>query len=484
MAVTRPSPEILTRILQQHFGDDTVRCTSCQRSAIGNGQEIWLIATSAAGGSSQYVLRRTAPGGPLEWTDRRTEATVMNAMARAALPVPYVHIMRDQDSELDLPYMIMDRAHGKPGATAPREHRAWIATQVAQVLPSVHAVDVREALGAESQITQQEAVLVQLDEWRARYFADRPFPVPMLLALIDDLAERAPTADDMACAVWGDPGYHNVLADDEGNVTALLDWELAHLGHPLEDLGVLVWMETGRVDGTDIVAAYEAVACRLVHPEDLRYFVALSCVTRSVMVLAGLNSALQAKTSEPSTVALGMHLLMDSMQRAATLLNWPTRLPFAEPGPRPACPNEHESGPPLHHYLSDVIPGISSIEAVLARYLQDEILPAITDQRLVRGLKTAAALLEANAHRDALSAEVGAARQELAQHLFALVDKSRPPAPADLESLVVRSRSGGDFHSIREVVQAYLQADLRHQRELIGPLDKLYGSTSAAVKPT
>ena len=40
--------------------------------------------------------------------------------------------------------------------------------------------------------------------------------------------------------LWGDAGPHNLLVAD-GRITALLDWELAHLGHPLEDLGAAQW---------------------------------------------------------------------------------------------------------------------------------------------------------------------------------------------------------------------------------------------------
>ena len=59
----------------------------------------------------------------------------------------------------------------------------------------------------------------------------------MAMALAGWLTAHVP--DDAATAVllWGDPGPHNVLTDDRGTITAVLDWELAMVGHPGVDLG-------------------------------------------------------------------------------------------------------------------------------------------------------------------------------------------------------------------------------------------------------
>ena len=74
--------------------------------------------------------------------------------------------------------------------------------------------------------------------------------------------------------LWGDPGAHNMLVAD-GHVSALLDWELTHVGDPLDDLGAAVWSCLGSFDPDDVVAGYEEVS-GAIDRQRLSYFVALA----------------------------------------------------------------------------------------------------------------------------------------------------------------------------------------------------------------
>jgi aminoglycoside phosphotransferase (APT) family kinase protein len=80
--------------------------------------------------------------------------------------------------------------------------------------------------------------------------------------------------DRPACTVHGDFGAHNILVRD-GHLAALIDWELAHVGDPAEDLAQCrMMLLPGIMDWTDFVAAYVAAggdpdACR---PEAVAWF--------------------------------------------------------------------------------------------------------------------------------------------------------------------------------------------------------------------
>ena len=82
-------------------------------------------------------------------------------------------------------------------------------------------------------------------------------------------------------------------------MTGLLDWELAHVGHPLEDLGAALWACLGRFDGDALVAGYEAEAGP-VDRETLDYFVALGSITRSVMMVNGVAAWVGGTATAPS----------------------------------------------------------------------------------------------------------------------------------------------------------------------------------------
>ena len=53
---------------------------------------------------------------------------------------------------------------------------------------------------------------------------------------------RGDGAPGQLVIVHGDFGPNNVLLDADLTVTAVLDWEFAHVGHPLEDLAWCEWI--------------------------------------------------------------------------------------------------------------------------------------------------------------------------------------------------------------------------------------------------
>ncbi|NIR34508.1 MAG: phosphotransferase, partial [Actinobacteria bacterium] len=105
-------------------------------------------------------------------------------------------------------------------------------------------------------------------------------------ALFAWLESRVPEADRPVAVLWGDAGPHNALHVD-GVVTGLLDWELSHLGDPLEDLGGAVWAVEAVADPELTIAAYEAESGRAVDRTALEWFTVFASVTRGVMLVNG-----------------------------------------------------------------------------------------------------------------------------------------------------------------------------------------------------
>jgi aminoglycoside phosphotransferase (APT) family kinase protein len=55
---------------------------------------------------------------------------------------------------------------------------------------------------------------------------------------LDDLEARMPKGEPALAQCWGDSRIGNILYDDRGEVLAVLDWEMVHVGNPIGDL---VW---------------------------------------------------------------------------------------------------------------------------------------------------------------------------------------------------------------------------------------------------
>lgn len=103
-----------------------------------------------------------------------------------------------------------------------------------------------------------------LEEWIRSRLADRStalsgWPAADQEALLDLARHAQELADDVtrACLVHSDLNPKNVLVDPEtGDVTGLLDWEFAHAGSPLTDLGNLLRFERDPSFTDAVLATY------------------------------------------------------------------------------------------------------------------------------------------------------------------------------------------------------------------------------------
>ena len=367
----------MTRIVSEHV-DSGLEAVSLERLAAGNSQEIWAVtARDARGGERSLILRRSAAAGVLSWTDRKHEYRVLHALEGCGLPVPLAY----GSGELERPYVLMERRPGKaPSRSADEVDARALGRELGEMLARLHALSPL-ALGFNASQTTRDYTLAAVRFWRERYLGGRPCPVPLLGALIAWAERNVPDDGVPPALLWGDPGPHNCLVED-GAISGLLDWELAHVGHPLEDLGAAVWACLGVLNPTELVAAYETRS----GPIDrvtLDYFVVFANVTRSVMLLDGVAAWIDGRITQPSTAGLGLELLAVNLARGAEAAGWGTLPP----------PDGRPPEFPLR-------PDVSESAAGVARWLLSDLVPAIDERpRLRRMVKAAAALLEVAACR-------------------------------------------------------------------------------------
>lgn len=454
------SPDVLTPLLRARL-DPGARCTDVRRGAVGNGQETWFVEADGGDGPYRLVVRRSAEGGTLHFTERDTEAAVLRVLADSGLPVPRVHWAEGEGSALGRPYLVMDRM---PGTTriAPADAGA-LSTDLGRSLARLHRLgavvpELGEAPAAD------RATRGEVDRWRERYLAERLGPVPLLAALLAWLAAHVPPEPGPSVLLWGDPGPHNVLVEG-GEITALLDWELAHHGSPLEDLAAAVWACQGRLDPEAVLAGYESVA----GPVDraaLDYYTVLACVSRSVMLLAGNAAFVAGRTTSPVLAGLGLDLLADNLLRAAELLGWGTAA-----RPAPAEDGSTRDGATADGPAADRLrPDAAETASGVARFLATSVLPALDDARLVRELKTAVALLDTVAVR-----ERGERRLEGSVDLARAADTGLPAgSAAELEQRAVRAETDPEQATLRAGLRAVLVRELQGRRSLLAPLTALY----------
>lgn len=461
----RLTRENVTTVLRRQLGDDA-ECLTLERGPVGHGQETWFLTARTGTGNHDLVLRRTAAAGTLVWTDRKREFEVLRALAGTGLPTPRARWLEPEPAVLGRAFLVMDRMPGTPPARLEGEARTSIASQIGTWLARLHALDP-EALRLELErpADAADSVRRELEKWWERYQNVRPEPVPLLEGLFGWLQANIPLGDDPSALLWGDPGPHNVLVAHM-EVTGLLDWELAHVGHPLEDLGAAVWSCFGILDPEDVISAYEAERGAPVDRTGLRYFEVFACVNRSIMLLSGVAAFIAGDVVDPSLAGLGLDLLVANLERAAAAAHWPSPTSVSEPS---AAESSTEDG------ISTLHPDASETVSGLASYLLHQILPRLDDRRLRREMKTASALLRTVAMRIQEGPSVAARCRDATAELLTELGRTGEP----LGEVARRLEVGQGPAELRRRVRQHLLEDLAEQRMLLHPLRELYGRSTA-----
>jgi aminoglycoside phosphotransferase (APT) family kinase protein len=239
-----------------------------------------LSATLIAGGRSNltykvrsgvrtFVLRRPPLGHVLATAhDMGREHRVISALAPTDVPVPGTLLLCADESVLGAPFYLMEYVDGtvfrEPAQTAPLgdDGRRRLAYAMMDTLAALHTVDPA-AVGL-GDLGRPEGFLArQVKRWGAQLDQSRSRPLPQVDRLRERLAATTPDSGGRATIVHGDYRLDNLMCDPEGaTVRAVLDWEMATLGDPLTDLGLLItyWdlvgWGAGFPPGADLVARY------------------------------------------------------------------------------------------------------------------------------------------------------------------------------------------------------------------------------------
>jgi aminoglycoside phosphotransferase (APT) family kinase protein len=210
------------------------------RTSAGFSRENWVFDATWGGERHDLIARRDPVGSVLE-TDRRVETAVLRAMAGTGVPAPTLRWADLSGARLDRPALLMDLAPGicdgwVLNGPRPLEERVELAHRMYDELAHIHLVGWRN-LGLASVLDDpgKKAALAAVDHWEGELRRVQLDPEPELAYVLAWLRGNAP-ANEHTVLVHGDFKPGNLLLHDD-EVSAVLDWETAHLGDPHEDLG-------------------------------------------------------------------------------------------------------------------------------------------------------------------------------------------------------------------------------------------------------
>lgn len=304
------------RMLQEFIGAETggppPEIASLRRASLGRSRENWLFdaiwADDRAESPEPLIVRRDPEGGLVD-TDRALEFDLLRALEGSDLPTPGVRWLDSTGQWLGRPSLVMRRQSGESdyyvlNGDRPLEERLALARRFCDLLSAVHRVPWAElGLGAILADPGPEAARAELGRFVTVLRNDELRTYAEIEAARAWLEEHAPRAS-RTVLVHGDFKPGNVLLAGE-EITALLDWELAHLGDPLEDLGWVTQPLREREhlipenwEREQLISAYQATTGFDVDADALHWWQAFATFRTAVMQVSGLRAYVDGRAEK------------------------------------------------------------------------------------------------------------------------------------------------------------------------------------------
>lgn len=283
-----------------------------ERISGGASRETWSLDAMWREGKARAgrgFIFRVDPEASLLESGRDAEFRVYKALQGSGVPVPEVFWKETDPQWLERPFFVMGRLAGEasPQALVAAGELGKLAQQKAEILARIHALDWKslglDALGEPD--GPERCADREIDRWEATMRKEALEPQPVLeLALVWLRAHRSATR--RVTLVHGDYRTGNFLVH-AGRITGVLDWEMVHLGDPLEDVAWVClrswrWAGDARVGGVvpraEFYRLYNEAGGAKIDEDAVRFWEVLGNVKLAAIFLTGARSFTEGRSKD------------------------------------------------------------------------------------------------------------------------------------------------------------------------------------------
>ena len=300
MSLVGPDADALRRWIEELAGGRIAH--SARQPTV---REAWAIDVARPDGTTEALFLRCDRGegfGINAQYSLEREARVLGALQDTAVPVPRILGFSRTHRAI-----LMERVPGRNDfhKIADPEERERIATHFMECLAELHALAPEKLELAELRVPQtpQEHASLELDATEKLLASLTVRREPLLSFALGWLRRNLPERVERTALLQGDTGPGNFLYH-EGRVSAVLDWEFAHFGDPLEDLGWICVRDVATPFG-DLGARFRLYEKLTGIPLDrarMRYY-RVAAMVRTLAALVVANQTLDASADVATLLA-------------------------------------------------------------------------------------------------------------------------------------------------------------------------------------
>lgn len=408
-------------------------------------REAWAVDVARAGASNlELFLRLAREGDPANsGAALARETRVVRALAGTGIPVPAVHgVLPDPHA------VVFERVPGRSDLHAmPVPQQDAVYRHYLEILGRLHGLDpARLDLDFEPPRSAVECAMAEVDALASGVLSPSR---PLARFGVEWLRRNAPKTVARVALVHGDAGIANFLFVGD-RITSVIDWEWAHLGDPMEDLGSLCVHASFSPSGDwpALLPHYEASSGIPVELDKVRYY-RVHNLARSVLALAPIRERLDAR--DPVALNQCFAILCDRMLCESIADAMGIRL-------EPAVVPEPASTTTLYDIVVD--------------NLTNDVLPHVRGDFPQDRLKTATLLVRTLAREHALAAQAQAAELDTLAELLGKRPDDLESGRAALDRLIARDDGGRDEEILRALATVAYRAEA-----IAAPVVSLFGQT-------
>ena len=292
--------------------DKEISLLSFERIFGGASRETYKIRIKDQfNNEEKLILRRTQESSLIE-TSQSTEYLAYSAYQDTSVPVPLMIDINEDQEILGAPFMLMQQLDGvaaspfTPNVYSPHEQK--LGEQFWSILGEIAKKDIADDFI--NQFDNTESIPCwkkELDKWVGVIREDSISVEPILEAGIRKLYGSEPKESEKKSLVHGDYRNGNFLFLED-RITGILDWEMAHIGEPLEDLAwalspIWSWQDQEKpaylIARQEALSIWEKASGLVIDENDLKWWELFACVKGMAIWISAGNEFKTGKNIDP-----------------------------------------------------------------------------------------------------------------------------------------------------------------------------------------